>query len=182
MTLPPPAAGIVELIGNPRLGSRTRALADAVVTGLGELLASAGAGPTGVRVLELAEVVAVAFGPEPVRPLRPVADPHGIVRAARLLVVATPTYKGTFSGLLKVFLDRYGHRELAGIVAVPVAIAAIAAHRDSVAAALLDLLVELGATVPVAPFAVLESDLDDPAALAAGWVARHGRAIVDALR
>jgi FMN reductase len=176
------ALSVVELIGNPRAGSRTRTLADATVAALRAGLPVALDEPT---VVELAEVVSVSFGgpaPSPGSPST-VEDPLQGVREARLLVVATPTYKGVYTGLLKLFLDRYGHRELAGTVAVPVGIAAAPAHRDSVAAALTALLVELGSAVPAPALAVLESELagTGPAALATGWVARHGEAIAAAL-
>jgi FMN reductase len=172
-------ADVVELIGNPRRGSRTRALADATTSAVVAALDSARVRLAGERILELADIVSVSFGPDPVPPPVTVDDPHGIVRSARLLIVATPTYKGSYTGLLKIFLDRYGHRELAGVVAVPVAIAASAAHRDSVSANLRGLLAELGATVPAPPVAVLESELDSPDRIAAEWVDRHGHLLVD---
>lgn len=217
-----PGGGVVELIGNPRAGSRTRALADALVDALlagtgpaGAELAGAelagtgpiergsvGSGPADGgsardtrRVLELGEIVGISFGGAPPvatgtpaadppaadQDAAAVADPFAVVRAAKLLVVATPTYKGTYTGLLKVFLDRFGHQELAGVVAIPVAIAASEAHRRSVGADLSRLLAELGARVPAAPLAVLEPQAADPVAAAAGWVGRHRAAIVEAL-
>jgi FMN reductase len=167
---------VVTLIGNPRAGSRTRALAAAAVAEL-----SARTTFDDQRVLELGGIVGITFGPEPAVSTAPVDDPFAVVRGARLLVVATPTYKATYTGLLKVFLDRFGHRELAGVVAVPVAIAASETHRQSVGAALHDLLVELGASVPVPPLAVLEPEAADPAEAAAKWAAAHGDAVVAAL-
>jgi FMN reductase len=174
------SADIVELIGNPRVGSRTRTLADAATTAIAATLEAGGVRLLGTQTLELAEIVAVSFGPDPATPTTTVDDPHGIVRAARLLVVATPTYKGTYTGLLKVFLDQYGHRELAGTVAVPVGIAAAEPHRQAVGTSLRDLLIELGATVPAPPLAVLEKELGDPDQVAADWVARNGRFLLDA--
>src|SRR5262245_59095539 len=41
--------------------------------------------------------------------------------AADLVVVATPIYRATYSGLLKVFLDLLPNAGLAGKVAVPIA-------------------------------------------------------------
>src|SRR5438445_11938287 len=103
--------GAVVLVGNPRVGSRTRTVGEAAARAvLGDAAAE-------VTVLELGELVGVSFGPEPAYGSGRVADPLGLVRSARLLVVATPTYKGTYTGLLKVFLDQLGHRELAGVVA-----------------------------------------------------------------
>jgi FMN reductase len=174
------SADVVELIGNPRAGSRTRILADAATTAIVGALDAAGVRLAGRTTLELAEIVAVSFGPGTAVPTTTVDDPHGIVRSARLLVVATPTYKGTYTGLLKIFLDQYGHRELTGVVAVPVGIAAAEAHRQSVGATLRDLLIELGATVPVPPLALLEKELEDPDRAAADWVSRHGALLTDA--
>lgn len=174
---------VVVLVGNPRPDSRTRILAEATAAGIVSAAAdTAGLTLDGPRILELAEIGAVSFGPDPARPSTVVDDPHGVVRRARLLVVGTPTYKGTYTGLLKVFLDRYGHRELAGVVAVPVAVAAAEPHLQTVTAGLEALLGELGATVPVPALAVLEQRLTDPKQLAAEWVARYVPSIVDAIR
>jgi FMN reductase len=173
---------VVELIGNPRAGSRTRALADAATTAIVGSLDRAGIGLTGHVVLELADAVGVSFGPEPAYGSRALGDAHGQVRSARLLVVATPTYKGSYTGLLKVFLDQYGHRELAGAVAVPIAIAAQETHRAAVGHALCTLLSELGATVPAPALAALEQDLSDVDEVVDGWLARNGDALVAAFR
>ena len=171
---------VVELIGNPRAGSRTRTLAQATTAAALAALADAGTVLDGLTTIELAEAAAVSFGPGPAQPVAPIEDVHGIVRRARLLVVATPTYKGSYTGLLKVFLDQYGHRELAGVVAIPVAIAAAQPHRVAVAAALQAVLAELGATVPGPPLAALESTLDDPKRLADEWIAEHGPSLIRA--
>lgn len=185
--MPHAQADVVTLIGNPRSGSRTRALADATTSAVIGALATAGVPLTGGPTLELADVVAVSsggtvsFGPDPAQPVTIVDSPHDTVRQARLLVVATPTYKGSYTGLLKLFLDQYRHRALAGVVAVPVGIAAAEAHRQSVAAALEALLLELGATVPAPTLAVLESALGDPDQLAADWAAQHASALVKAV-
>jgi FMN reductase len=176
-------AEIVELIGNPRPGSRTRTLADAVAQAVARTLAEAGTPLRGTEVIELAEIVGVSFGSEPAYGNKTEIDPFTVVREARLLIVGSPTYKGTYTGLLKIFLDQYGQDPLAGVVAVPTAIAAAPPHRESIAAALHDLLVALGATVPGPPLAVLESELAaaTPEQIAAGWVADHGAAVAAAL-
>ncbi len=166
------AIDIVELIGNPRTGSRTRALADAIVAELG--LGRA-------RVLELAEIVGVSFGAEPARGSGVPEDPFAVVRAARLLVVATPTYKGTYTGLLKVFLDQFPAGALAGVVALPVTVAAAPAHLTAVTAALRALLTELGATVAAGPLAVLEPELGALPEVVRGWADRYAADLLAAL-
>ncbi|MEV0713711.1 NAD(P)H-dependent oxidoreductase [Asanoa sp. NPDC050611] len=176
----PRVTPVVSLIGNPRSGSRTRALADAVTAALLAHLDHAAAAPT---VLELGELVGVTFGAAraPRSPAPTTVDAFAAVRAARLLVVATPTYKGSYTGLLKIFLDQLPHEALRDVVAVPVAIAASEAHRVAVAAALRDVLLALGADVPAPPLAVLESDADALAAAAREWAATHATALAGAL-
>jgi FMN reductase len=151
----------VVLNGNPRFGSRTGTLALALADALGH---------PDPRVIELAEAVAVSFGPDPVAPAAAQPDALDTIAGARLLIVATPSYKGTYTGLLKVFLDQVAAGGLAGVLAVPVAVAGSPAHAEATAADLLRLLRELGATAPSA-VAVLESQLGDLAAI----TARHAR-------
>ncbi len=161
---------VVVLVGNPRAGSRTRKFAETVTEALLDRL---GKPSDGFQVLELADIVAVSFGPEPAYGSSAGDDPFATVRAARLLVVATPAYKGSYTGLLKVFLDQFEHRQLTEVTAVPVAVAASPAHADAAASALRDVLVELGARVATPPLAVLESRLPDSREVAALWADQH---------
>jgi FMN reductase len=177
----PTSAEVVVLVGNPRPGSRSRTLAEAATEALLAGLARSAVGLHGVQVLELATLVGVSFDAEPARGSAEVADPFEVVRAARLLIVATPTYKGSYTGLLKIFLDQFGHRGLADVVAVPVTIAASDAHLRAVTNSLTDLLVELGATLPAEPLAVLEAELADLDAPVARWVGRQVAAVADAV-
>ena len=55
------------------------------------------------------------------------------VATADLLVVASPTYKGTYTGLLKLFLDRFDARQLQ-VVAVPLMLGAGPTHALAAAA------------------------------------------------
>ncbi|NUT37534.1 MAG: NAD(P)H-dependent oxidoreductase [Hamadaea sp.] len=177
---------IVVLVGNPRAGSRTRKLAEAVGSAIQDRLDSR---DHEVGVLDLAEIVRVHFGsdpacdtsgPTPAHDADEGRDPFTTVREARLLIVATPAYKGTFTGLLKVFLDRFGHQQLAGVTAVPVAVAGSATHADATATALRDVLRELGAEV-VAPLSVLEADLGDGPRIAERWADDHTATLVRSL-
>lgn len=149
-------SALVILVGNPRPGSRTHAVALRV----GEVLRAAIPGLDEPRVIDLAEHVAISFTAEPARPGRPAPDALDAVRTADLLLVATPSYKGTFTGLLKVFLDQFGHNALASVVAVPVAVAGAPAHVTATEDSTATLLRELGATVPDS-LGVLESTIAD---------------------
>ena len=61
------------------------------------------------------------------------------------MVVASPTYKATYTGLLKSFLDRYGNNALAATTCVPLMTGAAPIHALAPEAYLRPLLVELGA-------------------------------------
>ena len=80
---------------------------------------------------------------------RNVLDAVHRVAAADLAVVASPTYKATYSGMLKLFLDQFATAEgLRGVVAVPLMLGAGATHALAPDLLLKPVLVELGATCP----------------------------------
>jgi FMN reductase len=81
------------------------------------------------------------------------------VAACSLLVVASPTYKASYTGLLKSFLDWFGTTGLSGVTTIPVMVGAGATHALAVEVHLRPVLVEIGATVPTRGLYVLESDL-----------------------
>src|SRR3954451_23363529 len=146
------------VVGNPRPGSRTLAAATTVVRRLTDAdpeltvdLATLGAGLLDWRGGGVATLV----------------DQVG---AAEVVVVASPTYKATYTGLLKLFLDRFaGGTGLRG-VAVPLMLGAGPAHALAPEHLLRPLLTELGAIVPVSALYVLDCDHDRPEAYDA-WLA-----------
>lgn len=147
-------SSVVVVVGNPRIGSRTGAVAAAVADAV-----RAGADFLAVRTIELAEAIAITFD-DATEPINPQPDALDVVRTARVLVVATPSYKGSYTGLLKVFFDQLSHQELAGVAAIPVTVAGAPAHLRTTTADLTRLLTELGAVVP-STVELLESELDD---------------------
>ena len=149
------------VIGNPKPRSRTSAAAAEVAAFVADGL---GAGPTTTTV-ELPDLGAGLLGwGDPA-----VADAVGAARSADLLVVASPTYKATYTGLLKLFLDQIGADELAGVVTVPVMVGAGAAHALAVETHLRPGLVELGATMPTRGLYLQEADLADLAPTLSRW-------------
>lgn len=149
---------VVVLVGNPRPGSRTHAVA-ARAAGV----VAPGATP---ETVDLTEFAGRLFDPSP----SPVVDDAvQRVGSADLLIVASPTYKGTFTGLLKAFLDRV--RSLAGVTALPLLVMGSPRHALAVEVHLRPLLVELGAAVPTPGLAVVESDLDHLDDILAEWAA-----------
>ncbi|CUR60797.1 NADPH-dependent FMN reductase [metagenome] len=83
------------------------------------------------------------------------------VQESQLVVVASPTYKAAYTGLLKLFLDRFPSNGLAGVVAVPLMLGAGPRHALAPEHTLRPVLVELGATTPTRGLYLLDSDFDD---------------------
>ncbi|GCD91385.1 NADPH-dependent FMN reductase [Nocardioides sp. LS1] len=89
---------------------------------------------------------------------------------ADLVVVASPTYKATYTGLLKLFLDRFATDGLSG-VAVPLMLGAGPAHALAPELTLRPVLTEIGALVVTPGLYVLDAAHDDPTTYAA-WLDR----------
>ena len=70
------------------------------------------------------------------------------VAASDVCIFASPTYKATYTGLLKLFLDRYPSNGLAGLIAIPLLTGADQSHAMGPSVNLSPLLTELGAIVP----------------------------------
>lgn len=154
--------GIVVVSGNPRAGSRTSALAVAV----GEAVAGRLGSPE-PTVIEVGELGAGLLAPGDEATAKAVAA----ITGAHLLVVATPTYKGSYTGVLKVLLDRLPARALAGKLAVPVVTAGVAPQATAAEALLRQLLVELGAIAVRPGLPVLEADLGESEQIAQKYAA-----------
>lgn len=151
---------IVVLVGNPKPTSRTMRVAQSLVTHLMEDR------PHNVQTIDLAEHAEALFK----WPSDVMSEFSSSVAAADLLVVASPTYKGTYTGMLKSFLDRFPADALHGSVAIPVMTGADRAHSLAPDIGLRPLLVELGARVPTQSFYFVTSDINRLDELAASWV------------
>jgi FMN reductase len=137
------------VVGNPKPRSRTYDSALALAERLG------GAD----LVVDLADVAAELFDPGS----ETVDDLVEQVCGSLVVIVASPTYKATYTGLLKAFLDRFPHQGLGGVSAVPLMLGGAATHALAVEHALRPLLVELGASVPTRGLFVLDAEHADPA-------------------
>jgi len=93
------------------------------------------------------------------------------VRASPVVVFASPTYKATYTGLLKLFLDQIPADGLADVVAIPLMLGAGPAHALAPELLLKPVLVELGATCPTRGLYLMDSDYTNPAGLDP-WLAR----------
>lgn len=152
---------IAVVVGNPKPASRTLGAATAVA----DVLADALGGPADHLVIDLVEHAASLFDwaePELSRLTAEVAD-------ADLAVFASPTYKASYTGMLKAFLDRYGSNGLAGSVAVPLMTGGWPGHLLAVEVHLRPVLVELGAVVPARGLYITEPEFGDLPAAVDKW-------------
>jgi FMN reductase len=156
----------VVVVGNPKPASRTL---HAAVTTAEQL--------TGRDVDQVVDVTTLGpgllgWGDETVA--RAVAD----VASADLLVVASPTFKATYTGLLKLFLDQFaGGEGLRGVTAVPLMLGAGPAHAMAPDLLLKPVLVELGAACPAPGLYLIDRDAEEHGAQTpalAAYVRRWG--------
>jgi FMN reductase len=87
-----------------------------------------------------------------------VGDIVAAIQASDLAIVASPTYKASYTGLLKLFLDRIDGGSLAGVTAVPLMLGGHWRHALAAELFLKPVLVELGATCPAPGLFLLESE------------------------
>ena len=155
---------IAVVTGNPKPSSRTHGVALTVAGALSAALVGPDA-PAAHLVVDLAEFAAGLFDSGDAELSRLTAE----VAAADIAIFASPTYKASYTGMLKAFLDRYGNNGLAGTVAVAVMTGGWAGHSLAVEVHLRPVLVELGATVPARGLFVTEPELADLDAVVARW-------------
>jgi FMN reductase len=145
---------VAVVVGNPRPASRTLTAATYVARAL--------AGREPDLVVDLA-----TLGPAVLDWSDPdVAALVDQVGKAGLVVVASPTYKGAYTGLLKLFLDRFVAGTGLNGVAVPLLLGGSADHSLAPELTLRPVLTEIGATVPGRALYVIDKQYDDPVAYA----------------
>ena len=152
---------ITVVVGNPRAHSRTWDAAHRLADGLG---ASAS---TSIDVVDLGPGL-LGWGDPTVK--------AAVQRVASsdVVVFASPTFKATYTGLLKLFLDQFaGSTGLQDVVAVPLQLGGGPDHALSPELHLKPVLVELGATVP-APALYLVDSVPAPDPVEQAWLDRWG--------
>lgn len=138
----------VVVVGNPKPMSRTRAAAELVATKL------SGAPPE--HVIDVVDLGAGLLGWGDPK----VAAAKETVKSADFLVIASPTFKATYTGLLKLFLDQFGAGELGQIPTFPLMLGGSLAHALAPELTLRPVLVEIGASVPAPSLYLLDSDYE----------------------
>ena len=92
-----------------------------------------------------------------------VAEAVAAAKSSDLIIVASPTYKGSYTGVLKLFLDQFETATgLAGSVAVPLMLGAGPSHAMAPDLLLKPVLVEIGATVPCQGLYLLDASAHEP--------------------
>ncbi len=161
----------VVLVANPRPQSRTLQIARLAA----EAVSRTAARPGEHHVIDLSGLARRLLLDEP---SPAVEDALEQVRQADLLLVASPTYKGTYTGLLKVFLDRLDYQALSSVIALPMLVMRVPHHALAVDLHLRPLLLELGASTPAPGLAFLEPDLAEPGPVLDAWAGRVAAALV----
>ena len=156
---------IAVVVGNPKPASRTLNVATAVADTLAGALSAEPSPDQEHLVVDLAEHASDLFDWGAPR----LSELTGEVAAADLIIAASPTYKATYTGMLKAFFDRYGSNGLAGSVAVPLMTGGAPIHMLAVEVHLRPLLVELGAAVPARGLYVTEPEFGELAAPVGRW-------------
>jgi FMN reductase len=149
---------VAVVVGNPKPRSRTYEAAHIVAERL--------AGRRADVSIDLTDVGAALLDWSD----RDVAELVATIQAADLVVVASPTFKGSYTGLLKLFLDRFGAGSISG-TAVPVMLGAHWKHALAAELLLKPVLVEIGATCPTSGLFLLDSEYATGDTLE-GWLAR----------
>ncbi|MEU5871384.1 NAD(P)H-dependent oxidoreductase [Glycomyces sp. NPDC047369] len=165
---------VTAVVGNPKRLSRTLSTAEALAAAIA---AGVGAEPRTTST-DLAELYLDGIEP----PHDGFEHALDRITAAPVLVVGTPVYKASYTGLLKLFLDQLPPGALQGTVAVPVTVAASAEHRFLADLQLRPVLAELGASLPVPSLTLREQELGDLDALIASWSDAHLPALAAAVR
>ena len=138
------------VVGNPKPKSRTLKVAETLIE---KLLAP---GSYELETIDLADHAAEIFA----WPSEEMAALNNRVAESDLAVFASPTYKASYTGLLKAFLDRYPTNGLTGVTAIPVHTGGDLTHAMGPTVNLAPLLVELGAVVPGRGFYFVAGQMD----------------------
>ncbi|AOZ92479.1 NADPH-dependent FMN reductase [Paenibacillus crassostreae] len=130
-------AKIVVINGNPSLTSRLQA----VIEYLEKILSDSGIEVSRIDVAKLPpeDLIHTKFESEPI------VKANGLLAEADAVIVASPVYKASYTGVLKTFLDLVPQKGFAGKITLPLFIGGSMAHLLAIDYALKPVLSALGA-------------------------------------
>lgn len=156
---------ITVIVGNPKINSRTSSVAVEISRQVSNWLTE----KEHTVSQNIVEVSEIAFGlfqwEDPI-----VKEKIELCLQSDILIVATPTYKASYTGLLKSFLDLFPSDSLIGKLAIPVMMGAAPVHSLAVETTLRPLLVEMGASCPTKGIYILESQLPQISEVVEKWI------------
>ena len=158
------ALSLAVVVGNPRAESRTLQVAVKLADAVARIVGA----PRG-RIVDLATVASKLFE----WPNQEMAALNDEIARSRFVIFASPTYKATYTGLLKAFLDRYPNNGLASVIAIPVMTGASYHHAMAPDATLRPLLVELGASTPTSSLYLAMTNFSEIDGLVDAWATRN---------
>ena len=163
---------VTIVAGNPKPASRTLAAAELVAQSLcGDAVVDQPM--TSIDVITLGAAL-LGWGDDAV------AAAVRAVAASDLVIFASPTFKATYTGVLKLFLDQFaGGEGLRDVVAVPLMLGAGPAHAMAPDLLLKPVLAELGAACPAPGLYLLDSSFSTDTRIA-DYAERWGPTIVAA--
>jgi FMN reductase len=129
---------VVTIAGSPTQPSRSSAL----LSHTRDLLTARGLTSSAIHVRDLpAEALLTAQSDDPA--IRIALE---LVAEARAVIIATPVYKASYTGVLKAFLDLFPQRALSEKIVLPIVTAGSSAHLLVIDYAFKPVLSALGAT------------------------------------
>ncbi|WP_046470745.1 NADPH-dependent FMN reductase [Allosalinactinospora lopnorensis] len=152
------------LVSAPESHSAVRSAALQAAESIAEL--TAGSTRPAPHVIDLAELGPALLAAQPGRD---VADALERVADSDVLLVATPQAHGSYTGLLKVFVDRLPELGLGHAVAVPMAVVADLRNGRNTEDDLRVLLSDLGAWVAEPGLMLSEAELAGPRNVIEAW-------------
>jgi FMN reductase len=164
---------VTALVGNPRPRSRTYEVALRCAERIAERIDA-----VRVEAIDL-----VDLGPDLLRVgSEAIGEVRKRIAESAVLVVASPTYKATYTGVLKLLFDQIPAGELCGTIGLPLMVGGAASHALAVDLHLRPLLIEVGCSCPTAGLFVLESELPRLDETLSTWLLRWQGALMAPLR
>jgi FMN reductase len=142
---------VLAITGSPSRDSRTLALAERALAQLAEARLCVGLIP--IRELPAAELLRGDTSAPAI------ADTLRRLSAARAVIIATPIYKASYTGLLKSFLDLLPADAFAGKIVLPLVVAGTVAHSLALEHALKPLIAFLSPRLVLPGAFVLEAEV-----------------------